>query len=131
MTCLKEARLKERSAESTRLARKTFFQENPEATVSAELSDEEAAAYLADAGDLYGSAAMDYLLIADPAAAFKYYRKAFRLCHKAASMAAADRSELFDKAQQYKEKTAVVRLKVAGRSMRRRRFSLGLLGRLR
>jgi hypothetical protein len=136
--CLSEARLKERSAESSWLTqkelleeRRRLLEEDPRVPVPEELSDEAAVEYLADAGDLYGSAATDYLLIADPLAAFKYYRKAFRLCRMAADMAVEDRSGLSDKAQEYKEKTAVVRLEVASRSMRRRRFSLGLLGRLR
>ena len=128
---LSKARLSEQHAESSRLARETLFQENPQATLPEELSDKTVSTYLAGAGELYASAAVDYVLISDLPTAFKYFRRASQLFRKAAGMEVEDRAKLLDKVQEYKDKTAIIRQRVASRSIRRRRLSLGILGRLR
>lgn len=130
-TSLNRARLNERNAESSRLARRTFFQENPGASLPEELTDGAISEYLAEAGDLYGKAATDYVLISDLTLAFKYFRKAAQLCRRSAGLAAEDGAKLLEKAQEYGYKSAMVRQELARRSIQRRRFSLGILGRPR
>ncbi len=127
---LNRAHLNAQLAESSQLARGVFFDENPEARLPEELSDEAISDYLAIAGNLYGNAATDYVLISDPARAFKYFRKAAQHCTRAAGFAAENGSELLEAAQEYTHKSAIVRQEVARRSIRRRRFSLRFLGRL-
>ncbi len=126
---LSRAHLNARLAESSQLARGVFFEENPEARLPEELSDEAISDYLANAGNLYGNAATDYVLVSDPVRAFKYFRKAAQHCRRAADFAAEDGTKLLGAAQEYTDKSAIVRQELARRSIRRRRFSLRFLGR--
>ncbi len=126
---LSGARVNQRHATSSRLARETLFGENPEAALPEELSDKAISQYLADAGSLYGSAATDYVCIADLAMALKYFRKAAKHYSAAAGFATETGAELLERARDYRDKAAIVRQQLAGRSVRRRRCSLGLLKR--
>lgn len=128
---LSKARLDERNATSSRLARTTLFGEDPQAALPEEFSDKVISGYFASAGDLYGAAATDYVVISDLAMAFKYFSKAARHCATAAELGAEDAPELLEKARQYKHTAAIVRHKLARKSILRRRLSLGLLARPR
>jgi len=128
---LSQAHLNEQNAASSQLSRDVLFGENPEATVPDELSDATISEYLASAGGLYEGAATDYMLIYDLPRAFKYYRKAAQNCRKAAEFSTEDGPKLLEKAQEYRDKATVIRQQLARKSLRRRRFSLGFLARLR
>ena len=117
---LSRAHLHEQHAESTRLARETLFAENPEVGLPEELSDKTISQYLASAGDLYGNAATDYVLISDPVRAYKYFGKAAQHYRGAADLATENGYELLEKAQEYQGKAALVRQQLAKRSILRR-----------
>lgn len=128
---LSVAQLNERHARSSQLSREVLFQEDPEASLPEELSDKAISEYLANAGDLYGATATDYVLMSDLPRAFKYFRKAAQHCGRAAALGAENGAKLLEKAEEYKEKTVIVRQELARRSIRRRKLSLGFLARLR
>jgi hypothetical protein len=128
---LSRAQLNERHAESSRLAGETLFRENPEANLPEELSDKAIAQYLASAGDFYGNAATDLILISDLKRAFKYFRKAAECCRRAADVGVEDASPLLEKRQEYLDKAAMVRQALARRRILTRRFGLGFWARLR
>jgi len=128
---LSRARLSERHAASSRLARETLFEEDPGANVPEELSDKVISRYLADAGLVYGGAATDYLLVLDLVRAFKYFRKAAQHCTAAAELATEEGPALLEKSREYKGKANMVRQELAKKSVLRRRWSLGFLARIR
>jgi hypothetical protein len=129
--CLKKADLNERHATSSELARAELVREDPAAAVPEELSDRALAEYLANAGQLYATAAVDYVLLADLGRAFHCYRKASASCRRAAAFCSNGHAEWAAEATQYREKASLVRQELAQRSIRRRKWSLGLLHRLR
>lgn len=129
--CLKKADLNERHATSSELARAELVRENPAAEVPEELSDRALAEYLANAGHLYGTAAVDYVLLADLGRAYRCYRKAAASCRRAAAFYSNGHADWATAAADFAEKAAVVRHELARRSVRRRKWSLGLLHRLR
>jgi hypothetical protein len=129
--CLKKADLNERHATSSELARAELVREDPAAAVPEELSDRTLAEYLASAGHLYATAAVDYVLLADLGRAYGCFRKASASCRRAAAFCVNGHAEWAAEAAECREKAALVRQELARRSIRRRTWSLGLLHRLR
>jgi hypothetical protein len=129
--CLRKAHLSEQEAVSSMLARQQLSAEEPGRNPPQELSKAAIAAYWANAGELYGAAATEYVLLSEPAGAFKCFRKAAVQCRRAAALGPPDSSRLLEKVQEFRQKAAILRHELARRSLRRRKFSLGLLGRLR
>jgi hypothetical protein len=129
--CLGKAHLSEQEAISSMLARKSLFREDPSRSAPEELSNGAISAYWANAGDLYGAAATEYVLLSELASAFKCFRKASVQCQQAAELQSPGSSRLLEKLREYKQKAAILRHELARRSLRRKKLSLGLLGRLR
>ncbi|MGA2033375.1 MAG: hypothetical protein ABSG68_14050 [Thermoguttaceae bacterium] len=128
---LREANLNENNAVSGRLAREQLFRENPATEPPEEFADRAIAQYYVNAARLYGDAASDYVLLTDLNRAFKYYRKA-SVCYAAAARLRRESDrELQDKAQEYRERAAALRQKLASKDILRRRLSLGWLRRRR
>jgi hypothetical protein len=124
--CLTTAQLQEGHARSSQLSRRELARQSPGADVPEELSDAAVAKYLASAAGLYGAAAAKCLRIPDLDRAYKYYRRAWRDCRSAAALQPSGSAELEEEARGYADKTAVVRQRLARRSLCRRRLSLGL-----
>jgi hypothetical protein len=129
--CLKKADLNERHATSSELARAELLREDPTAAVPDELSDRTLAEYLANAGHLYATAAVDYVLLADLGRAYRCYRQAASSCRRAAALYGNGSAEWATEAADYRANADLVRHELARRSLRRRKWSLGLLHRLR
>ncbi|MBN2474909.1 MAG: hypothetical protein JXB62_09905 [Pirellulales bacterium] len=128
---LSNAHLSERNAASSQLSREVLLREDPQASLPEEFSDKAVVDYLINAGSLYADAAVDYILISDPARAYKYFRKAMLNCRKAVQLSGNNSVELGEKVREYADRAALMRQKVAQKNIRRRRLSLGLLSRPR
>lgn len=128
---LSKARLGESYAASIELARSQLCRASPEVDVPAELSETTTASHLARAAELYATAAAKCLRIPDPQRAYKYFHKAASLLRRAAALACDGGPALWRDSQAYRQRAALVRLKLARRCVWRRRLSLGLLRRSR
>ncbi len=128
---LGQAELNARNAEGGRLARAAFYEESPSGTLPEELSDKTISQYLAHAGEFFGNAATDYVLISDYARAYRYFRKAARHYRQAAEIEPQNGSALRKEAERYWAKTAIVRHELARRNIRKRRLGFRLPRRLR
>ena len=124
---LREANLNENNAVSNGLAREQLFRENPAADLPEEFADRAIARYYVNAACLYGDAASDYVLRNDLKRAFKYYRKAAACYATAAGLLCQSDRECRDKAQDYRERAAALRQRLARKGILRRRLSLGWL----
>ena len=124
---LREADLNEKHAVSDRLAREQLFRENPAAELPEEFTDRAIAQYYVNAARLYGDAASAYVLRNDLKRAFKYYRKAAACYATAAGLLCQSDRECRDKAQDYRERAAALRQRLARKGILRRRLSLGWL----
>jgi hypothetical protein len=128
---LGQAHLNERNADSSLLAREELLRGDPAACVPEELSDKAVARYLASAGELYGEVAIDYLLNSDLPRAFRYLAKASRQYRRASELDPDHDEKLLRQSRAYRENSAAVRHELAKRTLRRRKWSLGLLGRIK
>ncbi len=131
LASLQRAHVDEQHAAGSLLAREVLFKEDPQATMPEELSDKVVAEYLANAGEFYAGAATDYLSTSDLLRAYKYFRKAARQFALADELDVENGQTLREKARRYRDRTAMARQELARRSVRRKRWSLGLLGRVR
>lgn len=129
--CVTKAHLSERNGVSSILSREVLFQEDSQASVPDELSDQAIARHFASAGELYGSAAVDCVLTRQPIRAFKYFRKAAGYTARAARLYIPCDEKLAQKAREYGERAATIRQEVARKTLLRKKLSLGFLGRLR
>ena len=147
LDCLTMAHLNERNAASGVLSRKELEREDPQAALPGELSDQTLCQYFANAGVLYSDAAIQYVLKADLRRAFKYFRRAAKICTNAAKLQPVREGDspifveqksgqsptyagrdLSEAARWHAERATMVRQELARRSLRRKRLSLGLLG---
>ena len=128
---LSQAHQNQRNAESSRLARETLLQEDPQAEPPEELSLSVIAGYHSMSGGMYESAALDYLFAHDLLRAYTYARKACRQWRFAAEMVREESQRSLEHARECCWRCAMIRQEIARRSLRRRRWSLGLLGRMR
>ncbi len=126
---LREANLNVNNAVSGRLAREQLYRENPAAEPPEEFADRTIAQYYVNAAGLYGHAAAACILRHDLNRAFKKYRKAAACYATAAALRCEAERECRDKAQDYRERAAVVRQHLASRGILKRRLSLGWLRR--
>lgn len=128
---LREANLNVNNAVSGRLAREQLFRENPAADLPEEFADRTIAQYYASAARLYGQAASAYVLRHDLSRAYKNYRKAAACYLTAAALRCESERECRDKAQDYRERAAVIRQHLARKGILMSRLSLGWLRRRR
>lgn len=129
--CLSQAHLNERNATSGELSREELHRQDPQAELPGELSNRAIRKYYFNAATCYGDAAIHCVLGSDLRRAFKYFRKAAKLCGRGTDCPADCSAEVAVSAQQFRENAAMVRHELARRSILRKRLSLGLLGRLR
>lgn len=129
--CVTKAQMSEKEAISSGLSREELFREDPRADVPAELTDSAIAGHLTTAASLFATAGADCVATADLPRAFKYFRRAANSSVAAAAVNPACREQLLEKAREYREKKAMVRLELARRCILRRRWSLGFLKRKR
>jgi hypothetical protein len=129
--CLCDARLRENSAAAALALRAQLIQEGMEGDRPAELSDAVIAKYLADAAHLYAVGALKHLQASNRQLAFRYYHRAAQCARKAAAFAEPGDGQVTANIQEYAGSAAVVRQRLALRSICRRKLSLGLLRRVR
>jgi hypothetical protein len=129
--CLCQARLNEKSAVSAQRSREMLRLEAPPVDPPPEFSDQAIAKYYLQAARMYEAAGTYAVLRDDLCRAFKRYRKAAQCGSRCDELLAGGDPEVLAAAKDYREKTALIRHEIARRSVRRKRLTLGLAGRLR
>lgn len=129
--CLSMARTNENCARSAELLRQEAFKENAGVVLPDELSFATIAQYLVKAARLYATAGAKSTQTPDLRRAFADYRRAARCMRQAVAYLAPGGAELAAEAQELTFRTAILRQECAWRSLWWRRWSLGLLRRVR
>ena len=129
--CLKLARLNENNAVSAERSRELLRQETPPADPPPELCDETIGKYYFEAARNYDAAGTYAVLYGDLCRAFKRFHKAARCGVRCGQLLATGGPEVLAAVKEYREKAAMLRHEIARRSVRRRRLTLGLRGRMR
>ena len=129
--CLTEARLNEENAASAERSRAMLRLEEPPLDPPPEFSDQTIAKYYVQAARMYEAAATYAVLRDDLCRAFKRFRKAAKCGGRGDELLARGDPEVLLAVKDYREKTALIRHEIARRSMRRKKLTMGLGGRLR
>ncbi len=129
--CLSQARLNEKSAASAEQSREAIRLEVPPVDPPPEVSDQTIAKYYRQAARMYEAAATYAVRQHDLCRAFKRFRKAAKCGGRCDELLAGGDREVLAAVQDYREKTALIRYEIARRSIRRKKLTLGLGGRLR
>jgi len=129
--CLSQARLNEKSAAAAERSREMLRLETPPVEPPPELSDQTIAKYYLQAARMYEAAAIYSVLRQDLCRAFKRFRNAARCGGRCDEFLVRSDPETPSAAEDYREKTALLRYEIARRSVRRKKLTLGLGGRLR
>ncbi|MGA2253165.1 MAG: hypothetical protein ABSG53_00760 [Thermoguttaceae bacterium] len=123
--------MNERNAASAERSREMLRVEVPPVDPPPEFSEQTIAKYYLQAARMYEAAATYAILQHDLCRAFKRFRKAAKCGGRCDALLVCGDPEVLAAVEDYREKTALIRYEIARRSVRRKRLTLGLGGRLR